>query len=98
MRTAQLIYHAEPEGWWAASPDLPGYSAVGASFEEVRGLVREGAPWWAEEQLELRHLVPGPRSWWTSPSVGQRTRLELAAPGPNPGLSIRPSGGFLKAA
>ena len=32
MRTAQLIYHAEPEGWWAASPDLPGYSAVGASL------------------------------------------------------------------
>jgi predicted RNase H-like HicB family nuclease len=98
MRTAQLIYHSEPEGWWAASPDLPGYSAAGATFEEVRGLVREGAPWWAEEQLDLHHLVPGPRSWWSSPSVGQRARLELAAPGPNPGLSIRPSGGFLKAA
>lgn len=98
MRTAQLIYHAEPEGWWAASPDLPGYSAAGSTFEEVRGLVREGAPWWAEEQLDLHHLVPGPRSWWSSPSVGQRARLELAAPGPNPGLSIRPSGGFLKAA
>lgn len=98
MRTAQLIYHAEPEGWWASSPDLPGYAAAGESFEEVRGLVREGAPWWAEEQLDLHHLVPGPRSWWTSPSVGQRARLELAAPGPNPGLSIRPSGGFLKAA
>jgi predicted RNase H-like HicB family nuclease len=98
MRTAQLIYHAEPEGWWASSPDLPGYSAAGETFEEVRGLVREGASWWAEEQLDLHHLVPGPRSWWTSPSIGQRARLELAAPGPNPGLSIRPSGGFLKAA
>lgn len=92
MRTAQLIYHDEPEGWWAASPDLPGYSAVGESFEDVRRLAREGAPWYAEEELDLHHLVPGPRSWWTSPSVGQRARLELAAPGPNPGFSIRVSG------
>jgi len=110
MRTAQLIYHSEPEGWWAASPDLPGYSAAGESFEEVRGLAREGAPWFAEERLDLRHLVPGPRSAWGAASVGQRARIELAAP-PAPGagapaagaaaapaLSIEPSGGFLKAA
>lgn len=92
MRTAQLIYHDEPEGWWAASPDLPGYAAVGASFDEVRSLAREGAPWWAEEELDLRHLVPGPRSWWTAPSVGQRARLELAAPGPDRRFAVRVTG------
>lgn len=97
MRTAQLIYHDAPEGWWAASPDLPGYSAVGTTLDEVRALAREGAPWYAEEELDLHHLVPGPRSWWTSPSVGQRARLELAAPGPNPGYSVQLTG-FLRAA
>lgn len=92
MRTAQLIYHDEPEGWWAASPDLPGYSASGESFEEVRRLAREGAPWYAEEELDLHHLVPGPRSWWTSPSVGQRARLELVSPGSDPVFSVRVTG------
>ena len=96
-KTAQLIYHDEPQGWWVASPDLPGYSALGESFEQVRDLVREGAPWFAEQELDLHHLVPGPRSWWTSPSVGQRARLELAAPGPNPGFTIQ-SSGMLRAA
>ncbi|MDO8210778.1 type II toxin-antitoxin system HicB family antitoxin [Conexibacter sp. CPCC 206217] len=92
MRTAQLIYHDAPEGWWAASPDLPGYSAAGTSFEEVRDLARDGAPWYADEALDLHHLIPGPHTWWTVPSVGQRARLELAPQGPNPGLSIRTSG------
>ncbi|HEY4280126.1 MAG TPA: type II toxin-antitoxin system HicB family antitoxin [Conexibacter sp.] len=97
MKTAQLIYHDEPEGWWAASPDLPGYSAAGSSFDEVRALTREGAAWFAEEDLDLRHLVPGPKSWWSTPSVGQRARLELVAPTAEQRLEIHVTG-FAKAA
>jgi predicted RNase H-like HicB family nuclease len=92
MRKAQLIYRSEPAGWWASSADLPGYTAAGASFEEVRALADEGAPWFAEQALELHHLVPGPQAGWSSPSVGQRARLELVLPAPRAGLSIQPSG------
>lgn len=35
-------YHIEPEGTWAESDDVPGFSAAGATLSEVRDLVREG--------------------------------------------------------
>lgn len=93
MRTAQFIYRSEGDGWWAASADLPGYSAVGGSFEEVRRLAAEGAPWFAEQELELHHLVLGTRFGWTSPSAGQPSgSVELRLPAASRGLSISPSG------
>lgn len=93
MRTAQFIYRSEGDGWWGASPDLPGYSAIGSTFEEVRRLAAEGAPWFAEQELELHHLVLGERFGWTSPSKGQPGgRVELNVPAPRAGLSISPSG------
>jgi predicted RNase H-like HicB family nuclease len=58
MRAAQILYRREPEGWWATSRELPGYSAFGETFDDVRQLVGEGAPWHADEELELHHLVP----------------------------------------
>lgn len=40
-----VMYHCEISNneltIWAASDDLPGYTAAGESFDEVRGLVRE---------------------------------------------------------
>lgn len=43
MTTVQVSYHYEDgEGWWADSDALPGWTAIGATFEEVRTLVREG--------------------------------------------------------
>jgi len=59
MRTAKIIYHNDPDGWWAISPDVPGYSGFGATYEEVREQMREGLPWFAEEaDLVLVHIVP----------------------------------------
>lgn len=93
MRTAQFIYRSEGDGWWAMSPDLPGYSAVGTTFDEVRRLAADGAPWYAEQELELHHLVLGTRFGWTSPSAGQaRGKVELTLPAAPAGLSISPSG------
>jgi predicted RNase H-like HicB family nuclease len=40
MRDVAVRYHSEPQGWWAESEDLPGWTAVGASLEELRDLVR----------------------------------------------------------
>lgn len=49
MATAHLRYHYEPEGWWAESEEYPGYSAFGASLEEVRLLAHEGLRFFAED-------------------------------------------------
>ncbi len=48
MRDITVIYHREPEGWWAHSPDVPGWGAGGATYEEVRELADEGIPWFLE--------------------------------------------------
>lgn len=42
MRTIHVYYRYEPAGWWAASEDLPGWTAVGGSLAEVREMVRIG--------------------------------------------------------
>jgi predicted RNase H-like HicB family nuclease len=44
MDPVRVIYHRDPEGWWAESPEIPGWSAAGSTYEEVRALVDEGLP------------------------------------------------------
>jgi len=58
MRTARVIYHHEAGGWWAESPDVPGWSAAGGNFREVRGLADEGVEFFAEEEMQLVHEFP----------------------------------------
>lgn len=41
--TVRVRYRYEPEGWWAESDDLPGWTAVGGTFSEVREQVLSGA-------------------------------------------------------
>jgi predicted RNase H-like HicB family nuclease len=40
--TVRVLYHDEPEGWWAESPDIEGWTVAGESFEQVRQLVEDG--------------------------------------------------------
>lgn len=42
MEIVKVIYHREPDGWWADSPDVPGWSATAATLPELRPLVTEG--------------------------------------------------------
>jgi len=42
MTSIRVLYHHEAEGWWAESKDLPGWTAVGRDFSEVRDQVRSG--------------------------------------------------------
>lgn len=44
METVRVIYHHEADGWWAASPDVEGWSAAGDSYAEVVKLAEEGIP------------------------------------------------------
>jgi predicted RNase H-like HicB family nuclease len=59
MTTVRVIYHHEPDGWWAESPDVDGWYAAGASYAEVRGLATEGVAFALErEDVVLDHHVP----------------------------------------
>jgi hypothetical protein len=65
VRTVRVIYHSEQDGWWAESPDFEGYTAVGATYGEVREHVLEGIPDMAGvglDELNLVEVVPSLRS------------------------------------
>ncbi len=49
----RVIYRAEAEGVWAESPNVPGYSALGGSMDEVKQLVAEGLPEFLGKPVEL---------------------------------------------
>lgn len=44
MQTIRVIYHHEPEGWWAESPDIGGWYAAADSYAELEQLIEEGVP------------------------------------------------------
>jgi predicted RNase H-like HicB family nuclease len=53
MRRILVIYRQEPDGWWAESPDVPGYFAVGVTRFEVEDLVSEGLPLFVGEEIVI---------------------------------------------
>lgn len=54
MRDVTIVYHQEPEGWWADSPQVSGYVATGETLAEVRALVRDGLPFFVgDERVEI---------------------------------------------
>lgn len=54
MDTITVVYHHEGEGWWADSPDLPGYVAAADTLHQVRELVHEGVPFYLDcEQVVI---------------------------------------------
>lgn len=65
MDPIRVIYHREPEGWWAESPDVKGWTAVGESYAEVLKLSEEGIPFALEcnqDEVEIEHFVPAAES------------------------------------
>jgi predicted RNase H-like HicB family nuclease len=53
-----MDYHSEPEGWWADSPDLPGFIAAGATFAEVREQAHSGAELHLQAPVEVEDRLP----------------------------------------
>jgi predicted RNase H-like HicB family nuclease len=53
-----MDYHHEPEGWWADSDHLPGLTAVGATYDEVRELAHSGAGFYLERPVEVEDRPP----------------------------------------
>jgi predicted RNase H-like HicB family nuclease len=58
METVRVIYHHEPDGWWAESPDVDGWSAAGSSYGEVVKLAEEGVPLALGQDAKLEHQIP----------------------------------------
>lgn len=63
MDPMRVIYHHEPDGWWAESPDLDGWSAAGATYDEVRALVGPSIRFaldfaGRDTTVTLEHFVP----------------------------------------
>jgi predicted RNase H-like HicB family nuclease len=57
--TVRVLYHEEPEGWWAESPDVDGWTAAGGTFDEVRELAEEGIRFALEDDaVAIEHFVP----------------------------------------
>jgi predicted RNase H-like HicB family nuclease len=52
--TVRVLYHREPDGWWAESPEIEGWTVAGDSYEEVRRLVEDGVTFALAAQAESR--------------------------------------------
>jgi predicted RNase H-like HicB family nuclease len=63
VKTIHVIYHREPDGWWAESPDIPEWSAGGETYEEVRELSEDGVRFALErDDVKVEHFVPADAS------------------------------------
>jgi predicted RNase H-like HicB family nuclease len=58
MEPVRVIYHHEPDGWWAESPDVERWYAAGDSYEEVLKLAEEGIPFALGHEAPLEHFAP----------------------------------------
>ncbi len=58
MQPIRVIYHREPEGWWAESPDVAGWTAVADSYSEIVKLAEEGIPFALEcDEVPIEHFM-----------------------------------------
>lgn len=50
----RILYHREPEGFWAESPDLPGWTVAGGSYAKTREMAQDGVAFGLACQAEDR--------------------------------------------
>lgn len=58
MRTVRVIYHEEPAGWWAASLDVPGWSAAAGDLSQLRDRVAEGLEFFLSTEIRMEEFFP----------------------------------------
>jgi len=69
MKSISILYHQEPEGWWAESQAIPGWTAVGGTLDEVREQVSSAIQTFVgpgvavvEEGLPVGGDLPSPKA------------------------------------
>jgi predicted RNase H-like HicB family nuclease len=65
MRRVTVIYHWEPEGCWAESPEVPGFSAAAPTIEDLRGEVQGGLEFHFGEPSHLVELLAEQEPGWS---------------------------------
>ena len=58
MKSISIHYHVDRGSWWAESPELPGWTAAGDSFDEVRAQALTGAKHFAGEPVDISEVLP----------------------------------------
>ncbi len=66
MRIVTVLFHHDPDGWWAESPDVPGYTAAAADPTELSSLVHQGLREFLDEQLLINEVGGRVVASWTS--------------------------------
>lgn len=61
MQVVPVLYHQESSGWWADSPQVPGWSATASTLDELRQLIEDGVRFALEsdEVIVTHQLAPG---------------------------------------
>ena len=59
VETVRVIHRREADTWWSESPDIPRWTAVADTFEEVRRLAEEGVRFALDrDDLIVEHFWP----------------------------------------
>ena len=83
VKSVKIVYHRDEGAWWADSPDMPGFSAVGDTFDDTRQLALEDIPFYfdgnrpniVDERMENgATLMPGSVMFFPRPS---ESRIEV---------------------
>lgn len=77
VKSVKIVYHRDEGAWWADSPDMPGFSAVGDTFDDTRKLALEDIPFYfdgnrpdiVDERMENgASLMPGSVMFFPRPA------------------------------
>ena len=78
MQEIRVWYHWEPEGWWAESPDLPGFSATGHTFQDVRDQTRSALSFFCEDDVQILEQAVPMTPQTTGVASGRLLKLQTA--------------------
>jgi len=56
-RKITIIYHQEPECWWAESPEIGNYTATRERLEDLRYMIHTELPGFLGEELEIAEVL-----------------------------------------
>lgn len=94
VKSVKIVYHRDEGAWWADSPDMPGFSAVGDTFDDTRKLALEDIPFYfdgnrpdiVDERMENgASLMPGSVMFFPRPT---ESRIEVKRNGDGIGFIV----------
>jgi len=53
MQIIPVIYHHDPDAWWADSPMVEGWTATASTLDELRALIEEGVRFALDDALDI---------------------------------------------